>query len=261
MPPVARVSDRVRERWAAGEVALNAWLSLESPSSAGVVASAGFDAATIDLQHGAASLEQLGTLVGAIEPSGAVPFARVSWNDPAVLMRVLDLGVRGVICPMVNSAAEAKAFVQACRYPPDGDRSYGPVRSAFGSGREHTEQANEVVLTFAQIETAEGLEDIEAICATRGLDGVYVGPGDLSLSLGLEAFADLRDVHLLEAFDRIVAVALAHEVVPGIHAPSVEGAVEMAGRGFRFVGSAGDAKLLRAAAEQAVSRVRGDLRS
>jgi len=116
------------------------------------------------------------------------------------------------------------------------------------------------VLTFAQIETAGGLADIEAICATPGLDGVYVGPGDLSLSLGLEAFADLRDAHLLEAFDRIVVVALAHEVVPGIHAPSVEGAVEMAGRGFRFVGSAGDAKLLRAAAEEAVSRVRSGLR-
>ncbi len=252
-------TDRVRERWAAGEVGLNAWLSLESPASAGLVASAGFDAATIDLQHGAASLEDVGELVAAIEPGGAVPFARVAWNDAGMLMRALDLGVRGVICPMVNSAAEAERFVRACRYPPLGDRSYGPVRSAFGSGREQTERANAAILLFAQIETAEGLGDVGAICATAGLDGVYVGPADLSLSLELETFADLGDPVLLEALDGIVAAALNHRVVPGIHAPSVEGAVAMAARGFRFVGCAADAELLRGAAEEAVSRVRDGL--
>jgi 4-hydroxy-2-oxoheptanedioate aldolase len=253
--------DQVRARWAAGEVALNAWLSLEGASSASVVSAAGFDAATVDLQHGAASLESLAALVAAIESSGAVPFARVPWNDPAILMRVLDLGVRGVICPMVESADEATAFVRACRYPPAGARSYGPVRSAFGAGRQHTEAANRAVLLFAQIETAAGLSGVEEICGTPGLDGVYVGPADLSLTLGLETFADLRDAHLLEALDRIVAAAAAVGIVPGIHAPSDAGAVEMARRGFRFVGCAGDADLLRTAAGAVVGRIRDDLRT
>ena len=253
--------DPVRERWAAGEVALNAWLSLEGATSASVVSAAGFDAATVDLQHGAASLESLATLVAAIESSGAVPFARVAYKDPAILMRVLDLGVRGVICPMVDSADEARAFVRACRYPPEGARSYGPIRSAFGTGREHTEAANRALLLFAQIETDAGLSGVEEVCATPGLDGVYVGPADLSLSLGLETFADLADARMLRSLDRIVAAAAAGGIVPGIHAPSEAGAVEMAGRGFRFVGCAGDADLLRAAASSAVGRIRDDLRT
>ncbi len=199
--------------------------------------------------------------MAAIESSGAVPFARVPWNDPAVLMRVLDLGVRGVICPMVDSADDARAFVRACRYPPEGARSYGPVRSSFGTGREHTEAANRAVLLFAQIETAAGLSGVEEICATPGLDGVYVGPADLSLTLGLETFADLRDARLLEALDRILAATASGGVVPGIHAPTETGALEMARRGFRFVGCAADADLLRAAASAAVGRIRDDLRT
>lgn len=259
--PMAPEHDPVRERWAAGEVALNAWLSLEGASSASVVSAAGFDAATVDLQHGAASLESLATLVRAIESSGAAPFARVPWKDPAVLMRVLDLGVRGVICPMIDSADEAQAFVSACRYPPEGARSYGPVRSAFGTGREQTGAANRAVLLFAQIETAAGLARVDDICATRGLDGVYVGPADLSLTLGLETFADFADARMLEALDRIVAAAASAGIVPGIHAPSEAGAVEMARRGFRFVGCAGDADLLRSAAAAAAGRIRDDLRT
>lgn len=259
--PMAAARDPVRARWSAGEVALNVWLSLEGASSASLVSAAGFDAATVDLQHGAASLETLATLVAAIESTGAVPFARVPWNDPAVLMRVLDLGVRGVICPMVDSVDEARAFVRACRYPPEGSRSYGPVRSSLGTGREHTEAANAAVLLFAQIETAAGLSGVEEICGTPGLDGVYVGPADLSLALGLEAFADPRDARLLEALDRVVATAASGGAVPGIHAPSAAGAVEMAHRGFRFVGCAGDGELLRVAAAAAVGRIRDDLRT
>ncbi len=258
---MASARDPVRERWAAGEVALNAWLSLEGPSSASLVSAAGFDAATVDLQHGAASLETLAPVVAAIESSGALPLARVPWNDPAGLMRVLDLGVRGVICPMVDSADEARAFVRACRYPPDGARSYGPIRSAFGTGREHTDAANQALLLFAQIETAAGFSEVEEICATPGLDGVYVGPADLSLTLGLETFADLSDARLLEALDRIMAAAAAGGIVPGIHAPSDADAVTMARRGFRFVGCAGDAELLRVAASTSVGRIRDDLRT
>jgi 4-hydroxy-2-oxoheptanedioate aldolase len=254
------MSDRVRDRWVAGEVALNAWSTFGGGSSAGVLASAGFDAVTVDLQHGEQTLEGLGEVVGAIERAGAVPFVRIGWNDPATVMRALDLGARGVICPMVDTDEDAAAFVRFCRYPPLGVRSYGPVRSAFGEGRRQTDAANESVLAFVQIETSEGWANVETICAVAGLDGVYVGPADLSLALGFESFADLSAPDMLDALDRVVAAASARDVVPGIHAPSFERAVEMARRGFRFVGASGDVELLRAGAAESIERTRADVR-
>ena len=227
------MSDPVRERWAAGEVALNAWSTFGGASAATVLAATGFDAVTVDLQHGEHTLERLGEVVAAVERAGAVPFVRLGWNDPVSVMRALDLGAR----------------------------SYGPVRSAFGTGREHTDAANAAVLAFAQIETAEGFANVEAICATPGLDGVYVGPADLSLTLGFEGFADLASREMLDALDRVVAAASGQDVVAGVHAPSIERAVELARRGFRFVGSAGDTELLRAGAAESLERTRADARA
>ncbi|HET9249171.1 MAG TPA: aldolase/citrate lyase family protein [Actinomycetota bacterium] len=250
------MADPVRDRWSAGEVALNGWSTFAGASAASALAAAGYDAVTVDLQHGEHTVERLGEVAAAIERAGAVPFVRLGWNDPAGAMRVLDLGARGVICPMVDTAAEAAAFVRVCRYPPLGARSYGPVRSAFGTGREQTDAANTAILAFAQIETAEGWANVESICATPGLDGVYVGPADLSLTLGFEGFADLGAREMLDALDRVVAAASAAGIVPGIHAPSLERATEMARRGFRFVGAAGDAELLRAGAAESLERIR-----
>jgi 4-hydroxy-2-oxoheptanedioate aldolase len=254
-----RMPNRVRERWERGQVALNAWLTLEGPLASETVARAGFDAVTVDLQHGAITFDELGPIVAAIEPTDAVPFARLPWNDPAAAMRALDLGVRGVIAPMVNSAAEADALARASRYPPRGIRSYGAVRAAFGAGREQTERANDEVLVFAQIETAEGLADVAEICAVDGLDGLYVGPADLSLSLGLASFADLEDPRLLEALDAVLQAARGHGVVPGIHAPSGDAALTMARRGFTFIGSAGDADALSKALAGSADRIRAEL--
>ena len=253
------MADRVRACWERGQVALNAWLTLEGPLAAETAARAGFDAVTVDLQHGAVTFDALGAVVAAIEPTGAVPFARLPSNDPEAAMRALDLGVRGVIAPMVNSADEASALARACRYPPRGERSYGPVRSAYGGGREQTESANESILVFAQIETAQGLAATADICAVDGLDGVYVGPADLSLSLGLPSFADLNDPLLLEALDAILEATRIHGIVAGIHAPSAVAAVAMARRGFTFVGSAGDADTLSSALSASIERVHAEI--
>jgi len=251
------MTDRVRERWERGEGALNAWLGSTDPSSAGAFARAGFDAVTVDLQHGSASPDDLGPLAAAISDAGAVPFARLRWNDPGLIMRALDLGALGVICPMVDSREQAEVFVRACRYPPLGARSYGPVQGAFGVGREHTEAANAAVLTFAQIETAAALARVSEIAATPGLDGLYVGPADLSLSLGLENFADLGDPRMLEALRLVVAASRTSGVVPGIHAPGTEPARAMLGLGFGFVGAGGDAELHAEDAPERVLLVRG----
>jgi 4-hydroxy-2-oxoheptanedioate aldolase len=241
-------TDPVRARWAAGETAFAAWLTLESPSAAAVVASAGFDAVVVDLQHGNATLSDLPSLLAAIEPTPAVPLIRASWNHPAELMRALDLGARGVICPMVGSRAEAEAFVSACRYPPAGVRSYGPIHGALGRGLGQTAAAEEATFLFAMIETADGLANLDEIASTPGLDGLFVGPADLSLGMGLETFADLTDPALLTALDSVVEAGVRHGVTPGIHAPSPTNAGAMAARGFRFVSCAVDEDLLRGAA-------------
>lgn len=250
------MSDPVRRRWAAGEVAFNAWSTFPGVTSATILASAGFDAVTVDLQHGELTPTGLGDAVEAIERAGAVPFVRLAWNDPASIMRALDVGARGLICPMVNAAEEAEAFVRFCRYPPLGARSYGPVRSAFGTARYQTEAANAAVLAFAQIETAEGLANVEAICRTEGLDGVYVGPADLSLTLGLEAFADIGTTEMQETLLRILHAATSAGVVPGIHAPIADRAIDMARAGYRFVGAAGDRELLGSSGAGNLERVR-----
>jgi 4-hydroxy-2-oxoheptanedioate aldolase len=251
-------TDPVRDRWAAGEAAFAAWLTLESPASAAAVASAGFDAVVVDLQHGHATLEDLPRLLAAITRTPALPFVRAAWNHPADLMRALDLGVRGVICPMIGSRDEAEAFVAACRYPPAGTRSYGPIQAAFGRGREQTKAAEDAILLFAMIETADGLAHLDEIASTPGLDGLFVGPADLSLGMGLDTFADFADPALLAALDAIVAAAGQHDLTPGIHAPSPPNAVAMVERGFRFVSCAVDEDLLRGAAEVALRQTRGD---
>jgi 4-hydroxy-2-oxoheptanedioate aldolase len=249
-------TDQVRTRWAAGETAFAAWLTLDGPAAAGTLASAGFDAVVVDLQHGRATLHDLPRFLTAIEHTQAVPFARVAWNDPAELMRALDLGARGIICPMVSSRTEAEAFVTACRYPPAGTRSYGPIRAAFGRGRDQTSAADAAVLLFAMIETVSGLANVEEIATTPGLDGLFVGPADLSLALGIATFADLTDPAMLTVLDEVVAAADAHGLVPGIHAPSPMPAAEMAARGFRFVSCAVDEDLLRGAAVKALRTTR-----
>jgi 4-hydroxy-2-oxoheptanedioate aldolase len=249
-------TDPIRARWAAGEPAFAAWLLFESPASAEILATAGFEAIVMDLQHGSTTLSDLPHLLRALEPTPAVPFVRASWNDPAELMRALDLGARGVICPMVGSRTEAEAFVSACRYPPAGSRSYGPIQGALGRGHDQTTRANEELLLFAMIETSDGFANLDEIAATPGLDGLFVGPADLSLAIGLETFADLSDPTLLAPLDAIVDVSNSHGITPGIHAPSPTSAAEMVARGFRLVSCAIDAELLRDAAEAALRATR-----
>jgi 4-hydroxy-2-oxoheptanedioate aldolase len=251
-------TEDIRRRTAAAQTSWAAWLVNDIPSSAGLLANAGFDAAVVDLQHGSATLQGLPAILSAIDASAATPFVRTAWNDPAELMRVLDLGIRGVICPMVGSRAESEAFVRACRYPPEGTRSYGPIRGAFGTGREQTTKANESILLLAMIETKEGLENLEEIAATPFLDGLFVGPADLSLATGLSTFADLAAPELLEILDVVVDAADRHDLIAGIHAPHVERATEMSLRGFRFISCVVDADLADAdEAAAALRAVRG----
>jgi 4-hydroxy-2-oxoheptanedioate aldolase len=250
--------NRLRTLWQQDKAAVNGWLHIPSAWSAEVMAHQGFDSLTVDLEHGLAGFETALAMFQAISTTDVTPLARIPWNEPGIAMRLLDAGSMGVICPMVNNRAQAEAFVGACRYPPLGYRSFGPTRARIYAGADYEAGANRSVVTLAMIETAEALANLDAIASTPGLDGLYIGPGDLSMSLGGRQRVDLTEPNLVEALDAILAAARRHGRVAGLHTNSPDYARRMIDRGFRFVTVMTDTALLAGAAQSLVAAVRGD---
>jgi len=177
------VPNGIREAWAAGRPVINGWLSIGSPFTAEIMAAAGYDALTVDMQHGALDYADLLPMLQALRGTAVTPMARVPWLAPGDLMKALDAGAYGVICPMVNNRADAELLASYVRYPPVGERSFGPTRVNFALGSDYGAHANEEVICLAMIETAEAYANTEAIVSTPGIDGVYIGPADLTLGL------------------------------------------------------------------------------
>lgn len=213
----------------------NAWLTIPSAWTAELLAHSGFETLTLDMQHGLIGYDTALSMLQAIATTPAVPLVRVSWNDPALIMRMLDAGAQGIICPMINTEAEAARFVGACRYPPQGYRSAGPIRAELYSQGDYVSGANQQVTTLAMIETVEAVQNLEAILDTPGLDGVYIGPADLSLSMGLPKRANLDDPVLREVIVKILDATHTHGLVAGLPAYQVEKALVMKDLGFDFI--------------------------
>lgn len=236
--------------WRRGEQTLGGWLSLGNVYAAETMASLGFDWLCIDLQHGLQDYKDLTRMLPAISTTQAVPLVRVPWNEPYEIMKALDAGAYGVIVPMIDNRAQAEQAVAACRYPPDGNRSFGPVRAALYGGRGYAQQANAEIACVAMIETAEGLEALDAIAATPGLDGIYIGPSDLALGLGLQPTGDNSDPLHAETVSRIQAACRKHGVAAGIHTSSQGFARRYLDMGFNLVTISSDLRaMLRAAGE------------
>jgi 4-hydroxy-2-oxoheptanedioate aldolase len=245
-------ANRLRQVWSEGRPVLNAWCALGAPFAAELMAQQGWDAVTIDCQHGLAGYSEMVAMLQAISTTETVPLVRVSWNAPGEIMKALDAGAYGVICPMVSSRAECEAFVGACRYPPAGYRSSGPTRAAVYGGADYMAHADREVLTLAMVETAQGLAELDAIVATPGLDVVYVGPSDLSLATGGPPGQDQQAPALLAHFDRIVAACHAAGIRAGVHTQSPAYARQMIQRGFDLVTVGADARYLAAGRQDAV---------
>ncbi len=243
----------LRTLWARGESALNGWVTIPNPWVAEVMAQQGWDSVTIDAQHGLMHYDVALGMLQAISTTPAIPLARVPWNEPGILMKMLDAGAYGIICPMINTRAEAEAFVGACRYPPLGYRSYGPLRAAIYAGPDYVERANDTVLTLAMIETAEAVRNADDICATPGLDGIYIGPSDLSISLGGRPGTPVSEPFLAEPIAAVLAAAKRRGVVAGIHTGSTQEAQRMIELGFRFVTVQSDLRYLIGAAQAVVT--------
>jgi 4-hydroxy-2-oxoheptanedioate aldolase len=245
--------NRLKELATAGRPAVNAWLSIPSAYSAEVMGHQGFDSVTVDLQHGMIGFETAVAMLQAISSTSAVPMARVAKNDPALVMQLLDAGAYGIICPMISTVDDARLFVGACRYPPAGQRSFGPARGLLYGGADYFAGANNEVLTLAMIETREGLDNLDAILAVPGLDGVYVGPNDLSLSLGNPPRSEPKDPEVVGAIQRIADRCRDKGLMAGIFCSGPEAAASRIGEGFTLVTPGNDVGLLSRAAKAAVA--------
>ena len=250
--------NRLRTIWREGGVVVNGWLHVPSSFSAEVMARAGWDSLTIDMQHGPVDYGSLVPMLQAISTTDTVPVVRVPWRDPGLIMQVLDAGCYAVICPMIGTREEAEAFVGACRYPPAGYRSYGPYRATLYGGEDYAHHADQTVVTMAMIETREALDNLGEILGVAGLDAVFVGPSDLGQSLGFGPGVDREEPAVIEAIDGVLAAARERGLPAGIFTGSPEYASRMVEKGFRFVSVSSDARLMAAAAAGVVAELKGE---
>ena len=247
---------KLQQRRRAGECAINGWLSIPCGFSAEVMAHAGWDSLTVDMQHGLVDYRAATAMLTAISTTEVAPLVRVPWLEEGILMKALDAGAHGIICPMVNTPEDAARLVAATRYPPLGARSFGPIRARLQGGADYPERANDSVLVLAMIETKQAVENADAILSTPGLDGAYIGPADLACSLGCEVSFTPTAEPVVAAIDHILASARRHGVFAGIHTGAARYAGAMAKKGFDLVTVLSDARLMAAGAEAAVAQTR-----
>ena len=248
--------NHLRTLWKSGGAAVNGWLTIPSSFAAETMAHQGWDTLTIDMQHGMIDDAALVPMLQAISTTNTVPIVRVPWLEPGILMRALDAGAYGVICPMVNTREDAQKLVAYTHYPPRGTRSFGPLRAVLYAGLDYVQHANDTIAVFAMIETAEALDNLDDILSVEGLDAIYIGPSDLSLALGCKPTFDDLEPKAFEAVEHILARAKVHGVVAGIHNGTPEAALKRITKGFQFVTISSDVRLMADGAQQVISAMR-----
>ena len=248
----------LRELWDSGRPTIGGWCSIPSAFSAEVLACAGFEWICIDTQHGLIDYEQMVGMLQALDARGVPTLVRVRWNEPASIMKALDAGAGGVIVPMVNSADEAVAATRASRYPPLGFRSWGPVRAALGDPGYDPVSANRSVLCIPMVETPEGVEHVEEIVAVPGLDGILIGPYDLSLSSSFTVETPGRKPQDVQQIDRILRACTQAGIVAGIACGTADDVRHWRAKGFRMLQLQSDLGLLSRAATAIVADARLD---
>ncbi len=241
----------IKERWRAGEPTIGAWLSLPNSYSAEMMAHMGFDWLCVDMQHGMIDYADAVAMFTAISTTATIPFVRVPWNDPAIIMKVLDAGAYGVVVPLINTRADAEQAVAACRYPPEGIRSNGANRAVLYAGNQgdYVARANAEIACIPMIETKQAIDNLDDILSVPGVDAIYIGPSDLSFALGLPPRMD-SDVPLhVETVARILDACRRHGVIAGIHTGGPPFSVQKVHEGFQMVTVTGDTMALARGAQ------------
>ncbi|MEZ5738317.1 MAG: aldolase/citrate lyase family protein [Burkholderiaceae bacterium] len=257
-------TNQLKARWKAGKAAVNGWLAIPSGFSAEVMAQCGFDSVTVDRQHGVQDYQTMIQCFQAMDRHPVTRMVRGPWNEPGIIGKALDGGAWGIIAPMINTREQAQALVSACRYPPHGSRSNGPIRHAtYGAVSNYQKIANDEVLVIPMIETQQALDNLDAILDVPGIDGIYVGPSDLAFSLGKTPKLDHDDPEILKIYKRLIKETGRRDIYAGIHCGSADYAAKMIKMGFRLTTVANDSGLMAKAALEAVNTIWnkvGDLR-
>ena len=233
----------LRDCWAKKKGAINAWCSIPRAVTAEMMSMNDFDSITIDMQHGLVDYQVALNLLQVISGSGKTPMVRVPWNEPGIIMKSLDAGALGIICPMINTPEDAISFVGATRYEPEGHRSSGPTRALMVHGPNYHDEANDKIISLAMIETVEALENVEKIAATDGLTGIYIGPSDLSISMGLKPGLDRVEPEMIDAINKIYNACKNNNIKVGIHCLSPSYLKEKLSNGFNLATLASDVRI------------------
>lgn len=248
----------LKTAWSRGESTIGLWLSVAEPFTVELLAGVGFDYICLDTQHGLVDYTSAVPSLQAQTASDAIPIARAPWNEPGIIGKLLDAGMMGIIIPMVNTVAEAEAAVAACRYAPEGARSFGPARAAPALGaRTYFAEANQQVACIPMIETVTALENLDDIVEVEGIDAIYVGPADLGISLGLGPGSDNADPRFQDALKHILSACEANGIAPGIHTVPelVQTRIE---QGFKMVTATSDTGAAVAGARAHLAIARGE---
>ncbi len=247
---------KLHDRWSNNEKGLNGWCSIPSTVTAEIMSGNDFDSLTIDLQHGLIDYQTALLMMQAISASSITPIARVPWNEPGIIMKLLDAGALGIICPMINNANDAEKFVKATKYVPDGYRSSGPTRAMLVHGNNYHHDSNKTIISFAMVETLEALEKVSEIASTPGLSGIYVGPSDLSVSMGLNPGLDREEPEMIDAISKILNACKENNIKAGIHCLSTDYLKKSYRDGFDFATLGTDIRYFGQILSTKVSEVR-----
>jgi 4-hydroxy-2-oxoheptanedioate aldolase len=248
-------------RLQAGETVFSGWCGLPYPIVAETLARDGFVAVTIESQHGLWDVASILHGIAAVRQGGAAPIVRVPLNDFALVSRALDFGAEGIVAPMINTPADARAFAAAAKFPPIGERSWGPHRAMTLGGvpdmATYLREANDHIVTFAMIETRTALQNFDAIIATPGIDGFFLGPSDLSIALSNGGNVDPLSKEVDGHLDTMIAGAQRAKKIPGAYCHSAERAAALAKRGVKFLAVSSDLAMLRAGAASVLKVLKG----
>lgn len=250
--------NHVLRAWRENKQTIGGWIGLNSPFVAETLAHTGFDWLCLDMQHGLIDYSDVRDMLPSISTTDTIPIVRVAWNEPSQIMKALDAGAYGIIVPMVNNRQEAEQAVSACRYPPQGGRSLGPIRAGMYGGAGYVAEANNEIACIVMIETAEALENLDMIMSTPGVDAVYIGPADLAYAIEVPVTGDNNHPKHVETVTHILETARKHNIAAGIHTGSLEYTKRYLEQGFNFVTLGSDGAFMSRMAHKELKAARGD---
>ena len=244
----------IKQLWDNNQPVVNGWASIANTFSAEILAASGFDSVTMDMQHGLVGYQKVVEMLQAVSGYNITPMVRVPWNDPSMVMRCLDAGAYGIICPMVNTKEECEKFVSACRDAPRGNRSFGPARAKIYGGDDYLEYADNTLLNFAMIETSEAVDNLDKILSVEELDAVYVGPSDLAITMGYLPGVYEKEVE--DCISYIVKTCKKKNIKAGIHCPNGKSVKERFDIGYNLGTISADSALLTQASKREIFDVK-----